>query len=333
MKQSESTLPALVQGFFCEYLIQQCQVSPNTVASYRDSMRLLFCYLNERLGRLPSELRIEDIDGEAIAAFLNHCEAVRGNSVRTRNARLAAIRSFLKYAALFEPTTMIQAQTGLAVPFKRHPKPVLGYLTEIEMRTVIDAPDQARWSGRRDHLLFTTMYNSGARVSEIVSTCVRDFDVDAAGRLMLHGKGRKERVVPLLKRTIRNLRDWRRDHPAPPAAPLFPNASGGRMSRSGVAKRLAKAVALASSTCPSLTQKRVTPHTIRHTTAMHLLQAGVEMSVIALWLGHEDINTTHGYITSDLKMKEKALGALHDVAGRKQRFRPSDRLLRFLEGL
>lgn len=333
MSASKSTLPTLLQRFFCEYLIQQRRVSPHTVAAYRDTMRLLLCYLKERLGRLPSDLLVQDIDGENIAAFLNHCENVKGNGIRTRNARLAAIRTFLKYAILYEPATVAQAQAGLAIPFKRHDKPVLGYLTETEMRSVIDAPDVTRWSGRRDRLLFSTMYSSGARVSEIISACVGEFDADGAGRLVLHGKGRKERIVPLLKRTIRDLRDWRRDYPRPADAPLFPNASGGRMSRSGAAKRLAKAVAKGGEVCPSLAQKRVTPHTIRHTTAMHLLQAGVEMSVIALWLGHEDIATTHGYITSDLKMKEKALGALHDTPGKRQRFQPGDRLLRFLEGL
>ncbi len=333
MKTSPSTLPTLLQRFFCECLIQQRRVSTHTVASYRDTLRLLMTFLHERLGRQPELLRLEDLTAENISAFLDHCEAKRGNSVRTRNTRLAAVRAFLRFALRFEPELMVQLQAAMAIPLKKCVKPVLGYLTSEEMAAIVDAPKTDRWCDRRDRMLFAMMYATGARVSEIVAARVGDLDSTGRDRITLHGKGRKERVIPLMRGTARLLRKWVRDNGLTVESPLLPNAQGTAMTRSSVEKRLARSTEMAREACPSLARKNITPHTIRHTTAMHLLQSGVDMTVIAMWLGHEDLSTTHIYMTSDITMKERALNALQDTPVRKARFRPSDRLLRFLDSL
>jgi site-specific recombinase XerD len=333
MKTSQSILPALLQRFFCEYLIQQRRVSAHTVASYRDTMRLLLSFLHVRLGRPPELLQLQDLTAPNISEFLDYCEAERGNSTRTRNTRLAAIRSFLRFSLCCEPECMVQLQSAMAIPLKKCTKHVLGYLTPEELAAVLEGPDTDRWSDRRDRLLFAAMYATGARVSEIVAVRVGDLDGDGTGRLTLHGKGRKERIIPLLKKTSKMLREWVRDNELSPESPLLSNARGIAMTRSGVEKRLARAVKAARKKCPSLKEKKVTPHTIRHTTAMHLLQSGVALTLIALLLGHEDLSTTHIYMTSDIKMKEKALNALQDTPTKKRRFQPSDTLLRFLDSL
>jgi len=333
MNQPRSTLPSVLQRFFCEYMIQQRHASDNTVASYRDTLRLLLSFLESRLSRRPSSLRMQDLSAEHIAGFLDYCEQERNNSPRTRNTRLAAIRSFLRFALRCEPESMAQLQAALAIPLKRCVKPILGYLSVAEMEAILDASDTGRWSGHRDQLLLTTMYNTGARVSEIITARVRDLGEHGPRRLALHGKGRKERVVPLMKKTARRLREWVRDNDLKPQSPLFPNARGTAMTRSAVEKRLAMATKIAATTCPSLSDKRITPHTLRHTTAMHLLQSGVDLAVIALWLGHEDLGTTHIYMTSDIEMKERALNALHETKAKRRRFRPTDKLLRFLDEL
>jgi len=333
MKTSPSTLPALLQRFFCECLIQQRRVSTHTVASYRDTLRLLMTFLHEVLGRQPELLRLEDLTAENISAFLDHCEAKRGNSVRTRNTRLAAIRAFLRFALRYEPEHMVRLQAAMAIPLKKCTKPVLGYLTPEEMAAIVDAPKTDRWCDRRDRLLFATMYATGARVSEIIAVRVGDLDGDGRDRLTLHGKGRKQRVIPLMKQTAKMLRQWVRDNQLTAQSPLLSNASGTTLTRSSVEKRLARAMEMAREACTSLNGKNVTPHTFRHTTAMHLLQSGVAITVIAMWLGHEDLSTTHIYMTSDVEMKEKALNALQDTPVRNTRFRPSDKVLRFLDSL
>ena len=333
MNTPQSTLPKVLQRFFCEYLIQQRRLSPHTVASYRDTFRLLLSFLQARLTRRPSCLRLEDLSGHNVSAFLDYCEAERRNTPRTRNVRLAAIHSFLRFALRCEPESLVQLQATMAIPFKRCTKPVLGYLTPEEMAAILNAPGSTRWSDRRDHLLFTTMYNTGARVSEIIAARVGDMSGNGTGRLTLHGKGRKERIVPLMKQTGRMLREWVRDNELTEHMPLLPNARGAPMTRSAVEKRLAKTAIAAAENCPSLRGKKITPHTIRHTTAMHLLQSGVDIAIIAMWLGHEDMATTHIYMTSNIQMKERALNALHEPPGRRGRFRPSDKLLRFLDGL
>jgi site-specific recombinase XerD len=333
MKTSRSTLPSVLQRFFCEYLIQQRQVSAHTVSSYRDTLRLLLSFLHARLNKQPACLQIEDLNAQNIAAFLDYCESERGNSARTRNTRLAAIRSFTRFALRCEPESLIQLQGAMAIPFKKYAKQVLGYLTPKEMAAILDVLQTDRWSDRRDRLLFTVMYGTGARVSEILAARVGDLGSNGTNRLTLHGKGRKDRIVPLMKQTAKMLRDWVRDNGLNADSPLLPNARRLPMTRSAVEKRLARTVKAAVKSCPSLKGKNVTPHTIRHTTAMHLLQSGTALTVIALWLGHEDLSTTHIYMTSDIQMKEKALNALQDPPAQRRRFRPGDRLLQFLDSL
>jgi site-specific recombinase XerD len=325
--------PQLLRAFFEERLVAQRGASAQTVASYRDTFRLLLRFAQERTARAPTDLTLEDLDAEFVLEFLDHLERDRGNGPRTRNLRLTAIRSFLRYASLRDPATLPVAQRVLAIPTKRFDRPILGFLTREEIEAVLDAPDQRTWSGRRDAVLLAVLYNTGARVSEAVGLRVGDVLLDRAASLCLHGKGRKERVVPLWKSTAKQLRAWLSDRPTAPHAPVFPNSRGKPMSRSGVASRLRLAVQIAARLCPSLTDRRVSPHTIRHTTAMHLLQAGVDVTVIALWLGHEDPSTTHAYVEADLALKEAALRCVPDPGRAPRRFAPRDRLLAFLESL
>jgi len=304
------------------------------VAAYRDTFRLLLAYLPLRLGKAMTELALADLDAANVIAFLDHLEAERGNAARTRNARLAALRSFVRYACSRDPTALPLANGVLAIPAKRHAKALLGYLTREEMAAVLSAPDASTWSGQRDRVLFAVMYNTGARVSEAVGLRQNDLNTDQGGRsLHIRGKGRKQRVVPLWKQTAQLLLEWlRRLGPSADGA-LFPNRSGRPLSRSGVEDRLEVAVKKASEACPSLRGKSVSPHTIRHTTAMHLLQAGVDLTVIALWLGHESPETTHQYVEADLKMKQEALSKVEAAPVEACRYQPSPSLLEFLDKL
>jgi site-specific recombinase XerD len=333
MKTASADFPRLVQDFFGQRLIQQGNSSPQTVAAYRDAFRLLLRFLAERLAKSPTDMVLADLSARNILAFLDHQERVRGNSIRTRNARLAALRSFLKYVMLEEPSALPEIQKVMAIPMKRFEKALVGFLSRQETETILQSPSPSTWSGRRDRALLATLYNTGARVSEIVAIRVNDLDLDGARTVHLLGKGRKQRAVPLWRRTVLHLRGWIRENRFAEDGVLFPNAGGGPLTRSGVAKRLTKAVAAAQKTCPSLKDRHVSPHVLRHTTAMHLLQAGVDMTVIALWLGHESPSTTHIYVTTDMKMKEKALHTIQPPATRQPRYRPKDGLLAFLEGL
>lgn len=327
-------LAPLLRGFFLDRLVGQRNASPATIASYRDTFRLLLRFAEARLRRPAASLTTDDLDAPLVLAFLDHIERDRGNSIRTRNTRLAAMRSFARQLGREEPVAMPQAQRLLAIPTKRCPRPVLGHLSRDEMHAVLAAPDAATWSGRRDHVLLATMYNTGARVSEAVGLDVADLLLDRTPRMQLHGKGRKERTVPLWKSTVRALTKWVRERRAPPEAPLFPNRAGGRLTRSGVARRLALAVEAATVTCPSLRARSVSPHTLRHTTAMHLLESGNDISLVALWLGHESPTTTHAYLEADVALKERILARVAAPPGRRpRRFRPSDSLLAFLDGL
>lgn len=327
------SFPALLQDFFSQRLIAQRQASPRTVASYRDTFRLFLGYAQTQLKRPASALTLADLEAPLILGFLDHLERERHNSARTRNARLAALRSFLHYAALHDPTTLPVIQRSLAIPTKRYDRPLLGFLSREEMEAILDAPDRTTWSGHRDHVLLTTMYNSGARVSEIIAVRVGDVALDHSPSLRLHGKGRKERAVPLWKTTVKRLKEWSLRVAGGAESPLFPNTHGRPLTRSGVESRLTAAVARAAMRCPSVAKRRISPHTVRHTTAMHLLQSGVDLSVIALWLGHESPETTHLYVEADLAMKERALKKLQDPPGKTVRFRAGDRLLAFLDGL
>lgn len=329
-----TTFPTLLQDFFQRRLINERGVSAHTVASYRDTFALLLRYATERTGRSPAELRLDDLDAPLILDFLDHLEDQRGNSARTRNLRLTAIRSFMRHASLRDPTCLTVAQRVLAISPKRFDRPALDFLSRDETHALLAAPDANTWSGHRDAVMFSVLYNTGARVSEITGLHITDLLLDRSCAVQLHGKGRKQRVVPLWKNTAAQLRAWLACTDTSPDAPVFPNRAGRPLSRSGVEHRLRLAVQSASQRYPSLASRHVTPHTLRHTTAMHLLQSGVDIAVIALWLGHEDTATTHLYVEADLAMKEAALARIDDHApATPVRFKASDQLLAFLEGL
>lgn len=325
---------ALVQAYFAEYLTQQRALSAQTIAAYRDGFVLFLNFTEARLGKSPAAIALADITPELIMAFLDHLERQRHNSVRSRNARLAALRSFLKFAAHRDVSSLQVIERALGVPMKRFERQMFGYLSREEMLAVIGTPDDS-WLSQRDHVLFLLMYNTGARVSEIIGLKVGDVVLDAAAACVhLHGKGRKQRSVPLWHSTVKTVRIWLRlNSQFEAASPLLPSRDGNAMTRSNVTKRLMLAVRTASEHHPRLTQQRVSPHTIRHTTAMHLLQAGVDISVIALWLGHESPITTHHYVEADLTMKDCALARLHEPDVKIQRYRAPDSLIDFLKTL
>lgn len=328
------SFPALVQAYFGEYLTQQRALSPQTIATYRDGFVLFLEFAEERLSKAPAVMALADVTPELIIAFLDHLERQRHNSVRSRNARLAALRSFLKFAGHRDVASLQVIERALGVPVKRFERPMFGYLTREEVLAVIGEPGES-WLSQRDHALFLLMYNTGARVSEIIVVKVGDVVLDASAACVhLHGKGRKQRSVPLWHTTVKSLRAWLRANPELTAeAPLLPNRNGREMTRANVTLRLALAVRHATETQPTLAKRKVSPHTIRHTTAMHLLQAGVDISVIALWLGHESPVTTHHYVEADLAMKERALARLHEPSSTTLRFRAPDSLLNFLRTL
>jgi site-specific recombinase XerD len=324
---------ALVQTFFTEYLVAQRAVSPRTVACYRDALMLFLDFASRKLGKAPTTLRLTDIQPEIILAFLDHLEHERHNAIRSRNLRLTALRAFLRFAARRDIASLHVVERALAVPMKRFERPMLQFLTREEMVAVL-RPTGATWTSQRDHLLLALLYNTGARVSEIIGVRVSDVVLDSAACVHLRGKGRKQRSVPLWKTTGQEIRAWLRLNPGlRDGAALLPNRDGQAMSRSNVAQRLALAVTRASAQEPSLLKKHVSPHTVRHTVAMHLLQSGVPFNVIALWLGHESATTTHRYVEADLAMKEKALARLEPPETTMRRFRAPDSLMRFLSTL
>ena len=324
---------ALVQSFFAEHLTQQRALSARTVAAYRDAFLLFLDFAQARLHKPPTAMQLADVTPTLILAFLDHLEGERHNAVRSRNARLAALRTFLKFAARRDVTAMHIVEQALGVPMKRFERPMLGFLTREEMLAVIARPGVG-WVSQRDCLLFALMYNTGARVSEVIGVKVADVVLAAAACVHLHGKGRKERSVPLWRSTVKVIRGWLRlNADLSPTSVLLPNRGGEAMTRSNVTQRLALAVQNAARTVPSLAERAVSPHTLRHTTAMHLLQSGVDISVIALWLGHESPTTTHQYVEADLAMKEKALSRLQDPNIPARRFRANDSLLDFLKTL
>lgn len=325
---------ALVQAYFAEHLAQQRALSPRTIAAYRDAFMLFLDFAQSRLGKSPAAMALADITPDLLMAFLDHLERQRHNCVRSRNARLAALRSFLKFAAHRDVSSLQVIERALGVPVKRFERAMFGYLSRDEMLAVIGTPD-ATWIGQRDHVLFLLLYNAGARVSEITGVKVGDVILDeGAACIHLHGKGRKQRSVPLWRSTVKAIRTWLKLNPRFDAAsPLLPNRDGHVMTRTNVALRLRLAVQAATGSNPDLATRRVSPHTIRHTTAMHLLQAGVDISMIALWLGHESPVTTHHYVEADLTMKERALAKLHEPEARIQRYRAPDSLIAFLKTL
>lgn len=329
---STSLAAPFLQFFFAEHLIIHRRVSPETVASYRDTFRLLLHFLQRSVGTEPSRLTLADMQAPVILQFLDDIEQNRGNCARTRNARLAAIRSFFRLVALRDPASVDIAARVLAIPVKRWDHRLVGYLTRPEIDAILASPDTTTWTGRRDHALLLTLYNTGALVSEMVSVQRDQFSYGTTSLLHLTGKGRKERSVPLWSKTARTLRGWLAD--AGENQPrLFTNARGGPLSRDGVAYILQQAVERSLPNCPSLATKQISPHVVRHTTAMHMLQSGVDITVIALWLGHESLETTHIYIEADLQMKQKALGKLEPAGQGFRPFTPQDDLLAFLSAL
>lgn len=324
---------ALVQNYFCQSLINQRHVSERTIESYRDTFRLLFEFAKMKLHKNASLLSLDDLNADFIVCFLNYLEEDRHNAIRSRNIRLAAIRSFLHYVSYQEPESLSKIQRVLAIPFKRYDRKQVGFLTTDEMSSIINAVDQHSWSGQRDHVLLSVMYNTGARVSEMISAKREDLTLGHQVVIKLHGKGRKERTLPLWKSTGQLLRHWLNEIDKTPNAPLFPNRFGHAMTRAGIEERLHIAAQKAQTTCASLKDKPVSPHIIRHTTAMHLLQSGVDLTVIALWLGHERTTTTHQYMEADVKMKERILDVLQAPKYKNRRKPISDDLLTFLESL
>lgn len=327
------TFDGLVERFFLDRLIAQLHASPRTVAAYRDTFRLVLAFAHRTLGKRPAELALADLDAPFVLAFLKHLEEERHNTIRSRNARLAALRSFMHFVAFQDPGAVGLVQRVLAIPMKRFERPLIGYLSRPQIEAVLLAPDEATWIGRRDRMMLTVLYNSGTRVSELIGLRRGDLVLDPTASIKVLGKGRKERAVPLWPQTRARLRQWLREIPSEPHAPLFPNRSGRSMSRVSVAERLALAVDGASRQYPQLARQRVSPHVLRHSLAMHLLQSGVDLTVIALWLGHESPVTTHQYIEADLAMKTRALESLQAPASRPWRYRPTDRVLEFLKAL
>jgi site-specific recombinase XerD len=323
----------LVQQFFTEYLVTQRALSPRTIESYRDAMMLFLDFAHKRLGKAPTALSLADIDPDLILAFLKHLEQERHNSVRSRNLRLTALRAFLKFAARRDLSSFHVIERALGVPMKRFERPMLGFLSREEMLAVMGQPGDS-WTSQRDHLLLAMLYNTGARVSEIIGVRVADVVLKGGACVHLHGKGRKQRSTPLWKSTVKEIRAWLRCNPTlADESALLPNRNGQAMTRSNVAQRLDIAVARAAKVDSSLAKRRISPHTIRHATAMSLLQSGVAFNVIALWLGHESTTTTHRYVEADLAMKEKALARLQEPDTKMRRFHPKDSLMRFLQTL
>ena len=324
---------ALVQLFFTEHLTQQRAMSPRTVATYRDGFVLFLDFATVHLHKQPTAMKLHDVTPALILAFLDHLEQGRGNAVRTRNARLAALRAFMKFAGHRDVNALHVVEQALGVPMKRFERPMLGFLSREEMLAIIGKPGSS-WTSQRDHLLLHMLYNTGARVSEIIGVRLADVVLDGAACVHLHGKGRKQRTMPLWRSTVKAVRAWLRFNPnLLPASALLPNRDGRAMTRTNVAQRLALAVAAATPKVPSLRDRHISPHTIRHTTAMHLLQSGEHIDAIALWLGHESPTTTHQYTEANLEMKVKALAKLQDPDTASRRFRASDSLLEFLKGL
>ncbi len=326
-------LPIFVQWFFTERLANQLAASANTVASYRDTFRLLLTFATDRLGRQPTDLLVTDIDADLVGRFLDFVETSRGNSARSRNTRLAAIRSFFKYVAINEPELLHHCQRVLALPSKRHEKRMIDYLDREQMEALLAAPDLSTWYGRRDRALLHLCVQTGIRVSELIGLRCGDVVLGTGAHVRCRGKGRKDRSTPLRADTAAILGVWLDERADTADRPLFVSNRNGRLSRDAVERIVRKYAALAAERCPTLKGKHVTPHCLRHTAAMELLHNGVGCTVIALWLGHESVETTQIYLHADLQVKEKAMERTRPVDTPPGRYRPSDALLDYLEGL
>jgi len=328
-----SPLPALLQAFFMDRLIQQRQASSHTVASYRDTFRLLFQYAQQRLCKAPSNLTVPDLDTQLLSAFLDHLERERKNSARSRNVRLAAIHSFFRYVALHAPEHSAVAQRVLAMPSKRYLRCPIAFLTSVEVDALLAAPDLTTWSGRRDRALLMLAVQTGLRAAELTGLRCEDIMLGAGAHVRCEGKGRKSRCTPLRKDTILVLRSWLRERQGQLGEPVFPTTRGTALSHDALQYMLDKHLPAASRQCPSLTRKRVTPHVLRHTLAMDLLHHGADQTVIALWLGHESPETTSIYLHADMQLKERALATTTAKNASIPRYRPSDSVMDFLRSL
>ena len=330
---SAGSFPTLLEAFFSDRLMRQRQASPHTIASYRDTFRLLLQYAQQELLKAPSDLVISDLDTPLLGAFLEHLEQQRENSARTRNVRLAAIHSFFRYVALHDPQHSALAQRVLAMPSKRHIRRPIEFLTPDEVGALLAAPNLNSWAGRRDRALLLLAVQTGLRAAELLGLRCQDIVLGHGAHVCCLGKGRKLRCTPLRKDTVALLRAWLRERQGEPSDPAFPNAHGSALSHDGLQYLLAKHLATARCHCPSLDHKHVTPHVLRHTAAMDLLQHGADRSTIALWLGHESIETTAIYLHADPKLKEQALAKTTPTSVQSRRYRPADRLLAFLKSL
>lgn len=330
---SASSFPSLLQSFFIDRLLRQQQASSHTVAAYRDCFRLLLRFAKERLDKMPSQLRIEDLDAAFITLFLDHLEDARKNSARTRNVRLGAIHSFFRYVASEEPAHALNCQRILAVPNKRHERRPIDFLTREEINALLAAPNLSTWIGRRDRTLLLVAVQTGLRVSELTGLNYQDVFLETGAHVRCLGKGRKQRCTPLRPETAKILDAWLRERRGLPGDPLFPSIRGDRLSRDAVERLTTKYTRLAAQTCASLKGKRVSPHVCRHSAAMDLLHHGVDRSVIALWLGHESSETTQMYLHADMRLKEKALSRTDPLGVKPARYHPDDKLLAFLESL
>jgi site-specific recombinase XerD len=328
-----SALAPTLQAFFTDRLTRQRNASPHTIAAYRDTWRLLLGYAARHTGVAPSALDLDHLDAALIAGFLDHLEHERGNSVRTRNARLAAIHSLFRFAALSHPEHSESIARVLAIPPKRFDQAVITYLTEPEVDALLAACDLSTWTGRRDHALLLLAVETGLRISELTGLTHADVHLGPGAHVACHGKGRKDRITPLTTNTRAALRDWLSENPTDPKAPLFPSRRGRPLSRDAVEHRIAHHTDKARHDCPSLRGKAITAHVLRHTTAMRLLHAGVDTSVIALWLGHVSVETTQIYLHADMNLKEKALARTRPPHARTGRYQPPDTLLAWLERL
>lgn len=325
--------PELVQAFFTERLLRQRKASPETVAGYRDAFRLFVRFAARRLKKEPSTLALKELDARFIGEFLDHLEGERANSVRTRNARLAAIHSFFRYVSFEEPSSADLCRRILAIPSKRYERRPIAYLTRQEIDALVAAPDTTTWIGRRDQVLLLVAIQTGLRVSELIGLQRQDVRLGRGAHVQCKGKGRKQRCTPLRKEAVRLLVPWLRECPSDPETPIFPSSRGGALSRDAVERLVARHRHTAARRCSSLKRKTVTPHVLRHTAAMELLQHGIDRSVIALWLGHESVETTQMYLHADLRLKEQALSRIVPLGVKPRRYRPDDKLLAFLEGL
>jgi site-specific recombinase XerD len=324
---------SLVQGFFTDRLLKQLGASPHTIAAYRDTFRLLFQFASQQLRRAPAQLRTEDFDASFLSTFLDHLERVRRNCTRTRNNRLAAVHAFFQYVAVSEPSLALQCQRILAIPSKRFERGPVEFLTEEESTAVVAAPDPATWIGRRDKALLLVATQTGLRNSEITSLRRQDVQFGTGAHIRCLGKGRKMRYTPLRQDVVAVLKQWMAQQGGSADDPVFPSSKGGHLSADALQRLVSRHVATAGRKCPSLTSKKVTPHTLRHGAAMSLLHRGVDLSVIALWLGHESTETTQMYLHADMQLKEKALAHASPSRVVPDRYRPPDALLAFLENL